>query len=453
MAWHRILQVAATLASTLGAIAGCSVSHPPEKPNIALFIIDTLRADAMGCYGSSRGSTPELDALAARGVRFETIYAQTSWTRPSVASMLTGRQIRSLGIYNERVGILGDRFTTLAEVLRDQGYSTFGITANPHLNRAYNFQQGFDSYVDSDTVFSFMPIGGRQSSYEETSLATAREMFARVAEFVDRHPGTPTYVQVALMEVHEWGRGKGSLTRAEFARSTPRSPFTAYYSAVRQVSADLAAFVAELESRRGWDDALFVFVSDHGEGLDSQPSVQDSVFHGPLLYESQLRVPLVIYRPGWNLAGRSVSQRGRLLDFMPTVLDAAGLAAPPGLDGISLLPAAREPEVELPLPELFVAETFFRGHRKAAVYGRHYKYYENYDHHPGTALRELQQIGAEEDGARTSVLDEERPTAKAMHEFLETWKRNHPKAKMTRHEQEPSAEAMEQLRSMGYIDR
>ena len=117
-----------------------------------------------------------------------------------------------------------------------------------------------------------------------------------------------------------------------------------------------------------------------------------------------------------------------------------------------MLPAAREPGVALPLPEFFVAETFFRGHHKAAVYGKRYKYYENYDHHPGTAPRELQRIGSEEDGARTSVFDEERPTAKAMHEFLQTWKRNHAKAKMTRNEQEPSAEAVEQLRSMGYVD-
>jgi arylsulfatase A-like enzyme len=448
-----------------GAATGCGPSDPARAPassgltdplpgpNIALFIIDTLRADALGCYGADLPDTsPELDALAARGVRFEHVYAQCSWTRPSVGSMLTGLYPRRIGIYHEVEGILGDSFATLAEILREHGYATFGITANPHMNASYNFHQGFDTYVDSDAVYKFMEMDSTQTQYKKSSLAPATEMFKQVLEFDRRRRAVPKYVQMNLMEVHEWYRGLEALTRPEYSHQYLGLGLARYYRPVRQTSADLSAFVETLRKRPGWDDALFVFVSDHGEGLDSHPNIPKSTHHGRLLYESQLRVPLVLYREGWELAGRVVERPVRLMDLMPTVLDAVGLPVPPDLDGVSLMPAVREAGAPLPLPEYFVAETWMRGHDKAAVYGEGWRYYCNPDGQRGTALHELQIAGRPERGEATSVLDENRAKADEMDAYLKAWRKRYPPAPTIPRQQAVSQQELEQLRALGYVD-
>lgn len=442
----------------IGAASGCGLAdrlspEPRPKPNIAVIILDTLRADALGCYGSDfAGTSPELDALAENGVRFARTYAQCSWTRPSVAAMLTGFYPRRLGIYYQQYGILGDGPITLAEALRDQGYATFGITANPHMNSSFNLHQGFDVYVDSNAVYEFMERDSNQTDYRKSRLTTAEEIFAQTLEFDRRHDEGPKYVQLNLMEVHEWYRGERDLTRSEFDSLYPGRRFNRYYRAVRQISKDVGAFVEELRARPGWDDALFVIVSDHGEGLGSHPDVPWTRTHGRVLYESQLHVPLVMYRKGWKYAGRVIERPVRLMDLMPTVLEAAGMPAVRGLDGISLMPLIREPDASVPLPEYFVMELGVRRKNKAAVYGEVWRYYENADGHKGTAPRELQVAGTRENGRRTSLLENNRSQAIKMATYLNRWDKRHPAAKSKPFKQAISEVEKAQLRALGYVD-
>lgn len=453
-----------------GGPAGESASAGAARPHVVLLIVDTLRADALGAYGSTVGVSPELDRVATEGLRFADVVAPCSWTRPSIGSMLTGRYPRSLGIYRERRGILADRFTTLAEAVGEAGYATFGITANPHLNTSYNFHQGFDDYVDSTAVYSFMEISDDQRRYKAGQVASALDMFGQVVEWLDRQEeGVPVFVQVDMMEVHEWYRGSRSLTRPDYDSlelELPSSGYRrgqahdhgahvhadAYYMALRQASADIGDFIEFLQARPGWEDALFIVVSDHGEGIEDHPSVADSEYHGLLLYESQLDVPWVMYRTGWEYAGRVVERRVRLLDFMPTVLDALGIAPPPGLDGISLMPLARDPGARVDLPEYFVAETELRQSSKIAVYGPEWKYIVSMREHEGTSPRELQRIGRTEDGSRTNRIKAEAEVAKKLADFLDAWRTRHTKAEIAPHKQEVSEQELEQLRALGYLE-
>ena len=444
--WVLLVVLAATF-----VLGGCS-DAPPDRPHVVLFIIDTLRADALGCYGAPLDASPEIDALAARGVRFENVFAPASWTRPSIGSMLTGRYPRSLGIYAERYGILGDQFTTLAEALRDHGYATFGVTANPHLNTSYNFHQGFDTYIDSIAVYPFMKNSAGDPLYKESTVRSGPEMFDQARRFVEARDGQPIYLQMNLMEVHEWSRTGGhSLTRREYASAFADASSANYFAALRQISADLGAFVEQLRSRPGWDDALFIFASDHGEGLRDHPHVQHSMTHGYLLYESQLRVPLLFYREGWAASGQVVEQPVRLLDLMPTILDLLGIPVPLGLDGVSLMPAIRQPRVRLSLPEYFVAETELRTNRKISVYGSSWKYFEHFDKQRGIAPRELQPMGQAEDGSRTNQLDSEPSTADAMAAFLDEWQEAHPRAEAIPHAKELTDLEIRQLKAIGYL--
>ncbi|MFT7465403.1 MAG: arylsulfatase A-like enzyme, partial [Pseudohongiellaceae bacterium] len=124
-----------------------------RRPNVVLIIIDTLRADVLSSYGHSADPSPALSRLTADGVQFDSVISQTSWTLPSIGSMLTSQYPRTLGLYAEFDHALPERFVALAEVLNDHGYATFGATANPNINSRAQFDQGFDEYVDSIYVF------------------------------------------------------------------------------------------------------------------------------------------------------------------------------------------------------------------------------------------------------------------------------------------------------------
>ena len=135
-------------------LPGSSVSvTAAERPNIVLIIIDTLRADRLGAYGYRSPTSPEIDSLAQNGVRFERVISQSTWTRPSIASLLTSLHPRTLGLSVEEEHALNPRHQTLAEVLKDHGYWTAGATANPNTNATFNFDQGYDYYLGTKQLW------------------------------------------------------------------------------------------------------------------------------------------------------------------------------------------------------------------------------------------------------------------------------------------------------------
>ncbi|HOS04379.1 MAG TPA: sulfatase-like hydrolase/transferase, partial [Candidatus Hydrogenedentes bacterium] len=201
----------------MGTVAFAASS---PRPNVALIIVDTLRADKLGCYGFPEDISPELDALARKGVQFVRTVSQCSWTRPSIASMLTSRYPRSLGLYKEENQALDDRFTTLAEILKRHGYRTVGVTANPNINSLFNMQQGFDVYVDCNVVFdamaSTLPSTEGVELLRSGRFPTAVSLFDRLIEEVQKGEAGPYYLQATIMEIHEAGRAVKNLTRPEF---------------------------------------------------------------------------------------------------------------------------------------------------------------------------------------------------------------------------------------------
>ena len=126
---NRVLSLALFLLLLLPACSPGSESVGDGRPNVLLVTIDTLRADAVGCYGSEAGPTPHLDALAARGVRFETAWSVTPLTTPSHATMLTGTYPGTHGIRSNGRLALGEDAVTLAELLSEAGYTTAAAVA------------------------------------------------------------------------------------------------------------------------------------------------------------------------------------------------------------------------------------------------------------------------------------------------------------------------------------
>ena len=457
---RRFLRNTALLGAGLGL--GWCGNAPAEQelpgraaPNIVLIMLDTVRADKLGCYGGRKDVSPALDRIAEKGAVLERVIAQCSWTRPSIASFLTSRYPRSLGLYLEKDEILNAHFDTLPRALQRHGYRTFGATANPNLNQIYNFHLGFDEYMESDVVFSWMSGARPENLRGKVPLPSAPSLFDRALDFARRHPQGPCYIQLNLMEVHEWYvRKEYTLTRPEyrtmFLRFGERYP--QYLQAVRQLTDDTANFVARLAAEPGWDNTLFAIVSDHGEGLDDHPGIAKSLYHGWLLYESQVVVPWILYGPRWNPAQPRIRQPVRLLELAPTLLDLAGAPPLQGAEGISLRPLLEGKVDKVALPEYFITETDFRGASKVGAYAAEWKYFENLAAHAGLSPRELQKKGGREQGLRTDQASVHPEVAASMRAFMESWINTMAKSPPTRPQETLGEEEKQQLQAIGYLD-
>lgn len=430
---------------------------PEDAPNVVLLIIDTLRADRLGMYGGEAheqlpaGVSPELDALAAGGVRFARAISQSSWTRPSIGSLLTSRHPRTLGIYVEREEGLDDEFETVAEVLRASGYRTLGFTANPNINTVYNFNQGFDDYADSGVVWSWMREPGRRRPTRPLQLPGAQDMFRDALDRVDAMPEGPVYLQFDLMEVHEHLR-PSEMLRAEYEDLFEDREDANYLRSIRQVSADIGAFLETLLALPRFENTLVIVTSDHGEGLDSHPHVRRSQGHGRLVYDSQNWVPLFMHHTGGRLLeGHVVSRQVRLLDLMPTLLDFIAIEGPEEMDGVSLMPLLADEEADVDLPPFFVVETHFRGASAAGLYGANVKFVHHQRRIRGTNRTEIQRNFVYEDGSHTDLGREKPAIRNAMSRYLERWMEETPRADPFRPTSGVSREEIEQLRAIGYV--
>lgn len=443
-----------------------------QHPNIVLIVIDALRPDKLGCYGFEGGISPEIDTMAREGVLFENVFSQCSWTRPSIGSMITSLHPRSTGIFKEKFDMLHNKYLTLAEVLKSKGYLTYGITANPNINKLFNFHQGFDVYQDSNVVWNWMtPRKGQEQSDGNSHLPQCRDIFnevlAKAAAFKQHAPDQPVYVQINIMEVHspylirdEYKDAYKDYPVREINFKYPRQKLESLVrgtlAAVKQTSSDFSAMVQQLRTIPGWSNTLFVITSDHGQGLDDHPDVDRSTAHGNLLYESHLRVPLIFYHPEpqkRKYTPHRVAQPGRLLDLMPTILDYAGIPLPKDhkIDGVSLVNRVTGSGEPPQLPEFFTAETAWRNVNKLAVYSGEWKYFVNKDKWPGVNHRELQPMGITENGKLTDKINGHPEIAKKMIAWLARWAstvkpatRHYPKGKL-------SPKELEQLKQLGYL--
>jgi arylsulfatase A-like enzyme len=436
--------LAVRLLAVLLLIAGdaAAVEAPEGRPNLVLLILDTLRADALGAYGNPDEASPEIDAYAARGVRFDHVVAQNTWTRPSIASMLTSLHPRTLGIYREAEQALAPGFQTLAETLQQAGYRTLGATANPNINSYFQFDQGFDLYLDSDAVYRFMP--GYQLT--DTALPEASALFDKLLGAASEGGPQPVYLQVNLMEVHEAARLCGDPTEGPPTRAC-------YLAALRRLSRAVGSFLDALLAEPRFANTLVAITSDHGETLPGEhTSLAAPRWHGHLVYPSHARVPWILFDSSGRLeGGRVISQPVRLLELMPTLLDLAGVAVPADLAGRSLAPLLRSEEA-VTLPKSFVVESELRRARKIGVYDGDWLFVENRDGHPGTSRVELQRADGACDGAATNQAAEEPERAQALAETLARWEEAHPRSDPSPPTSPVDEATRSQLRALGYVD-
>jgi len=293
-----------------------------QRPNLLLVTIDTLRWDHLGSYGYASDTSPVLDVLARRGVRFDTAVMHVPLTAPSHASMLTGLIPPRHGIRDNGVFTLDPRLMTLAELLRTAGYRSAGFVSGFPLERRFGFASGFDVFDDH------MSRGGpsARAAYLERR---ADDTTTKVIEWLERSP-RGTDVPPWFAWVHYFDPHAPYDPPREFAQrfSSP------YDGEIAFVDQQIGRLLQHLDAQDNTPRTVVLITADHGEGLGDHG--EDT--HGVLLYDATIRVPWIMAGPGIP-AGVVSPTLARGVDVMPTLADFAGLPAPEGIDGRSVRPA------------------------------------------------------------------------------------------------------------------
>ncbi len=318
------------------AFPGCSrkqeqpsnEASPPRarqpEVNILLVTMDTLRADYLGCYGRRSIATPNMDALARRGVRFEQAIAQVPLTAPSHASILTGtypqvHKIRDMGGF-----VLDEKVPTLATILSQAGFETAAFVGSAVLNRHYGLNRGFSTYSDAMNA-------GPESKKLPGVVAEVRGdvVTGRALAWLDKNASKTFFLWVHYYDPH-------------FPYDPPepyrgRYPKDPYGGEVAFADGEVGKLLESLKAHNLQERTLVVFLADHGESLGEHGEYT----HGVFLYDSTVHIPLIIAGPRVP-EGQSVRPQVRSIDVLPTVAQYLGLPAGTLVQGSSLLPALLE---------------------------------------------------------------------------------------------------------------
>lgn len=313
----------------------------PERPNVVVIVIDTLRTDHLHFHGYGRDTTPFLTALAARSADFTRAYAGSSWTAPATASIFTGLYPFQHGVVmgllaqkqslkkdpTIQINRIPDKVRTMPEFFKDNGYRTFGISDNPNISHKQGFHQGFDR------LQTHRHAGAR--NLNEKLLAWEKEIAAADPYFLYIHYNDPHRpYKLKLSPEEQTGVWLDDMKRR-------------YDKEVALVD----GCIRELYRRFGWErDTLLVITADHGEEMMEKGFYG----HGLSLYNTVIRVPLLFHFPGSRrvLAG-PVAAEVSTLDILPTLGSLLGFAKLGGLAGVDIGPLLQDRSGQIPERTLF----------------------------------------------------------------------------------------------------
>ncbi|MEX0878659.1 MAG: sulfatase [Thermoanaerobaculia bacterium] len=350
----RPLLAGLAVVAALGA-SGCrkEASEPWRGMNVIWISFDSVRADHCSFNGYARATTPNLDAVAARGVRFSRTIAQAPYTLPSYASMLTSRYVSELAVQEQRdekdrskvLGVAPGPSASdvlLPEALGGAGYKTAAFVQS-WVSRPFGFDQGWDLFRHAQE--------------------TLKQKMPRVLEWIEQNRGGPffaflytTDTHYPFLHAHErknlYGTFQGSfdftLETVQGVREGKLHPsaedianaMAMYDEGLHATDADLKPLFDYLEHSGLSERTILVFNADHGEEFLEHGVIS----HGQTYYDEVIRTPLVIAAPRVPRPGRAVTGLAQNIDIAPTLLDMVGVERPRGWSGRSLEPemAGRE---------------------------------------------------------------------------------------------------------------
>jgi choline-sulfatase len=349
----------------MGMIAILLGSHAckPKEPanfNVVLIVVDTLRSDHLSFYGYPQETAPFLSHLAGRSTQFENVFSASSWTSPATASIFTSLYPFQHGVMMGLMAIIKTQkidpkikvnripgeIDTITEVLKRNGFKTYGISDNLNIGKKQGFDQGFDRL----RTFNYQGAHHLNALLKKwkNDITTGGKYFLYL-HYMDPHA---PYHQHEPLDKALKGRKNISLA--------------AYNSEIRYVD----RHIKEMYELFGWDkNTLLIITSDHGEGLWDHGFMG----HGYSLYREEIQVPLLIGLPDSHQK-KTISTNVSTIDILPTVRDLVGLPPSRHDEGVSLVPLIGDEKLE----ERFifshlwniVSETHKKIEYKATIYQR-----------------------------------------------------------------------------------
>jgi len=377
-AWPRIMALAAAPlvpALLLGAQAlrAAMIPAPAPRlpaagdglPDLLLVVADSLRADALSCYGGD-ARTPTIDALAARGARLLDAWTTSPSGPPAAASLFTSRVPSDNGVTWQEAR-LHDGVATLAGVLHARGYRTAAFVGNPVLGARQGIDSGFDIWDDSvdarlmarDPEMLSSRIAAAIGVRRRRAWPAAREMVNRTLRDLAEPSTRPRFTYLHLGDPHDPYMPPADLLAAVNASERSRLRFgpgtlssilrgeitlteddlhrvrALYRAEVEGLDRELGRLIASLRSRIESGRTIVVFLSNHGEEMMDHGSMG----HGATLFEEMLRVPVIFSGAKGLPAGATLDAPASILDVAPTILELMGLPPEPRFEGRGLLRA------------------------------------------------------------------------------------------------------------------
>lgn len=439
-----------------GPSCACGEAEPRRARDVVLIVVDTLRADQTSVHGYARPTTPFLERFAReRAQVFEQARSPAPWTKPSVASILTGLDPREHQLLTH-VSRLASGARTLAEAFAELGYETAGIQSNKQLMSIFGFEQGFAHY-DEDHLATHR---------DSTGAAVNDAAFRWLDE--TREQGKPFFLYVHHYEPHfDYLRSgetyypgySGRLTGAEGIHDLEGALdqllpediefLRARYDAeIRYQDELLEQLHRGLESRGLLENAVVVITADHGEEFAEHGDLQHKLHKA---YDELLHVPLLVALPDAHRRGTRIAHSVSTADIGRTLLDACGYARTP-FEGESLLPdllgqsrAARDVHSyagliqDEPKPTI-IRESIVSGGMKL-IRDVHSKQLELYDL-------------ARDPGETNDLASAQAERARELEQRLASWRDAHPMRAFEGSDApvELSPELMQRLRDLGYLD-
>jgi arylsulfatase A-like enzyme len=302
------------------------LSKPADRLNIVVILEDALRADYLSTYGFARETSPNKTKLMAdRGVLFEHAFSQATKTRPSVPTLMTGLYPTATGVWHFS-DMLSDRYLTLAEILRSQGFTTASFIQNGNAGPYAGMHQGFDVLRDEKLM----------DDSTETVLGE------QTIDWLGRHKDENFLLYLHVVDPHgpydppppfdEWyvaDKGKGTAVKPDFRRHEPEGMTQAtdverrarYAGEIKHNDSLVPGIFARLEELGLAKNTLVIFLADHGEYLGEHGFWE----HHPPSLTPTIHVPLMMIYPKRFTESKRITENVQLIDVMPTILDLAGI--------------------------------------------------------------------------------------------------------------------------------
>ncbi len=383
-------------------VSGCepkASTSPSASPtqvlgdvNVIVLSLDTTRADRIGCYGYADAATPAIDALAARGVRFENAYAQAPLTLPSHCSMMTGRYPREHGVRVNGRNALNDAHPTLAAEAKERGYATGAFVAASVLHSRYGLDRGFDVFGDD---MGAMVSENTHADPQRRGDSVTDEAIAWFETVKD---------QKFFAWLHYYDPHDPYDPPEPFASAHASS---AYDGEIAFMDSQIKRVMDWLDTNTLTDRTLIVIVGDHGESFGEHGEFGHTIF----LYDTNLRVPMVFAHPSLP-SGKRIDAVVEVVDVFPTVFALLGWSQPEGLLSRSLAAAihgAALPPIESYSEGQYVNWSYGWAEQRSLTTAR-WKYISS-------TTPELYDRSVDPD-ERTSVIERYPDVAEQMHEAL-----------------------------------